>query len=77
MVGCQLATIPVYWTVWSNLVFLFFPGSEQDYHDITTVVVSLLGGVLGAICLTMMAFIICHAHKSNISSTKTNLYPQK
>lgn len=52
------------------------PGAQQPHDNSTVLVVSVVAGMVGAICLTLVAFIVYQMHKSKISLSKTILYPQ-
>ncbi|XP_071317217.1 zona pellucida-like domain-containing protein 1 [Trachinotus anak] len=58
--------------------YLLAPGdSPQSHVNSTVLAVSVVAGVVGAICLTLVVFVIYHMYKSNIIINKTILYPQK
>ncbi|XP_022601827.1 zona pellucida-like domain-containing protein 1 [Seriola dumerili] len=52
-------------------------GTVQTDMNSTMLAVSVVAGVVGAICLTLVVFIVYHMYKSKIISSETILCPQK
>uniref|UniRef100_UPI0037E793F3 zona pellucida-like domain-containing protein 1 n=1 Tax=Semicossyphus pulcher TaxID=241346 RepID=UPI0037E793F3 len=54
--------------------YLMAPGgSQQTSVDSTVLAVSVVAGIVGAVCLTLVAFIVYHMYNSKISFNKTIL----
>ncbi|XP_040907911.1 zona pellucida-like domain-containing protein 1 [Toxotes jaculatrix] len=52
-------------------------GPQQTHVDSTVLAVSLVAGIVGAICLTLVAFVVYQNYKSNIILKNTMLNPQE
>ncbi|XP_035521949.1 zona pellucida-like domain-containing protein 1 [Morone saxatilis] len=52
-------------------------GAQQTHMNSSMLAVSVMAGIVGAICLTLVAFIVHQMYNSKISSNKTILYPQQ
>ncbi|XP_071399393.1 zona pellucida-like domain-containing protein 1 [Centroberyx affinis] len=56
---------------------VFSPGAQKTGNNGTVLGVSIVAGVVGALCITLMAFIAHYIYNSNNSLIKTTLYPQE
>ncbi|XP_051257568.1 zona pellucida-like domain-containing protein 1 [Dicentrarchus labrax] len=52
-------------------------GAQQTHMNSSMLAVSVVAGIVGAICLTLVAFIVHQMYNSKISFNKTILYPQQ
>ncbi|GLD47270.1 zona pellucida-like domain-containing protein 1 isoform X1 [Lates japonicus] len=52
-------------------------GTQQIHMNSTVLAVSVIAGIVGTICLTLVAFIVYQKYNSNIILNKTVLYPQE
>ncbi|XP_078142545.1 zona pellucida-like domain-containing protein 1 [Centroberyx gerrardi] len=52
-------------------------GAQQTGENGTVLGVSIVAGIVGALCITLLAFIARYIYNSNNSFSKTTLYPQE
>ncbi|XP_039632683.1 zona pellucida-like domain-containing protein 1 [Perca fluviatilis] len=65
-------------TIRADIGYLVASGGAQQTHlNSTMLAVSVVAGIVGVICLTLVAFIVYQRYSSNISSTKKIPYTQK
>ncbi|XP_044078615.1 zona pellucida-like domain-containing protein 1 [Siniperca chuatsi] len=51
-------------------------GAQQAHMDSTVLAASVVAGIVGAVCLTLVAFVVYQMYNASVSFNKTILYPQ-